>query len=57
MHSVLTTDYIGKMYSQAHLTVYLGSRPVGSRLGKGEMSRGIVPTEEEKEDMETRFYI
>ena len=57
MHSVLTVDYNGKMYSQAHLTVCLGSRPVGNRLGKGEMSRGIVPTEEEKEDMETRFYI
>lgn len=53
----MTTDYIGKMYSQVHLTVYLGSRPVGSRLGKGEMSRGMVPTEEEKEDLGTRFYI
>lgn len=51
----MTTTYIGKMRSQAHLTLRLGSRPVGSRLRKGEMNRGIVPTEEEKEDMEARL--
>lgn len=57
MHSVLTTAYIGKMCSQAHLTFCFGSRSVGSRLGEGEMSRGIFPTEEDKEVMEARFCI
>lgn len=57
MYSVLTTTYLGKMYSLAHLAFYLGSRPVGRRLVEGDVSREIVLMEKEGEDMEAGFCI
>lgn len=54
MHSVQTTTYIGKKYLVAHPTSVLAC---GKQAKKGDVSRGIVPMENEKEDMGTGLCI